>query len=95
MPLPIAPDVKEQAERRLSRIERQVKGLRQMVAEGRYCVDILQQIAAVHEALRGVSKLMVQRYLENCATEGIRSEDPSERQRTYEELLQVIYRFVR
>lgn len=94
-PLPMAPGPREDADRRLARIEGQVRGIRQMVAEDRYCVDVLQQIASVHEALRGVGKLMMQRYLENCATEGIRSEDPDERQETYEELLKVIYRFVR
>lgn len=38
---------------------------------------------------------MMQKYLESCATEGIRSDDPEERDETYEELLKVIYRFVR
>lgn len=93
--LPIAPDLNEQADRRLARIEGQVRGLRKMIDEDRYCVDVLQQIASVHEALRGVGKLMVQKYLESCATEGVRSDDPDERQETYEELLKVIYRFVR
>jgi DNA-binding FrmR family transcriptional regulator len=87
--------LKEQADRRLARIEGQVRGLRQMIAEDRYCIDVLQQVASVHEALRGVGKLMMQRYLESCATEGIRSDDPEERDETYEELLKVIYRFVR
>lgn len=94
-PLPIAPGLKEQADARLARIEGQIRGLRRMIDEDRYCVDVLQQVASVHEALRGVGKLMVQRYLENCATEGIRSDDPDERQETYDELLKVIYRFVR
>jgi DNA-binding FrmR family transcriptional regulator len=93
--LPIAPGLKEQADRRLARIEGQVRGLRKMIAEDRYCVDVLQQVASVHEALRGVGKLMMQKYVENCATEGIRSDDPEEREETYEELLKVIYRFVR
>jgi DNA-binding FrmR family transcriptional regulator len=93
--LPITPGLKEQADRRLARIEGQVRGLRKMIAEDRYCVDVLQQIASTHEALRGVGKLMMQKYLENCATEGIRSEDPEERAETYEELRKVIYRFVR
>lgn len=93
--LPVAPDLKEQANKRLARIEGQVRGLRKMIGEDRYCVDVLQQIASVHEALRGVSKLMMQKYLESCATEGIRSDDPEEREETYEELLKVIYRFVR
>jgi DNA-binding FrmR family transcriptional regulator len=93
--LPLAPDLKKKADRRLARIEGQVRGLRKMIDEDRYCVDVLQQIASVHESLRGVGKLMMQRYLENCATEGIRSDDPEDRQETYEELLKVIYRFVR
>ena len=93
--LPIAPSLKEQADRRLARIEGQVRGLRKMIAEDRYCVDVLQQIASTHEALRGVGKLMMQKYLENCATAGIRSDEPEEREETYEELLKVIYRFVR
>lgn len=93
--LPLAPGLKEQADKRLARIEGQVRGLRKMIAEDRYCVDVLQQVASVHEALRGVGKLMMQKYLESCATEGIRSDDPEERDETYEELLKVIYRFVR
>lgn len=93
--LPIAPDLNEQADRRLARIEGQIRGLRRMIAEDRYCVDVLQQVASVHEALRGVGKVMMQKYLENCATDGIRSEDADERQETYDELLAVIYRFVR
>ena len=94
-PLPLSPSLKEQADKRLARIEGQVRGLRKMVNEDRYCVDVLQQIASVHEALRGVSKVMMQKYLENCATEGIRSDDPERQDETYEELLKVIYRFVR
>ena len=93
--LSTTPGLKEQADRRLARIEGQVRGLRKMIAEDRYCVDVLQQVASVHEALRGVGKLMMQKYLESCATEGIRSDDSDERDETYEELLKVIYRFVR
>lgn len=92
---PVATDLSLQADRRLARIEGQVRGLRKMIGEDRYCVDILQQIASVHEALRGVSKVMMQKYLESCATKGIRSDDAQEREETYEELLKVIYRFVR
>jgi DNA-binding FrmR family transcriptional regulator len=93
--LSVAPSLKQQADRRLARIEGQIRGLRRMIDEDRYCVDVLQQIASTHEALRGVGKLMMQKYLGSCATEGIRSADPQEREETYEELLKVIYRFVR
>jgi DNA-binding FrmR family transcriptional regulator len=64
----IMPAARQDAAQRLSRIEGQIKGIRKMVEEGRYCVEVLGQISAVHEALRGVGKLIMRNYLENCAT---------------------------
>lgn len=88
-------ELRTQADRRLARIEGQIRGLRRMLAEDRECVDVLQQIASVHEALRGVGKVMMHSYLATCATDGIRSRDPEERRESQEELLRVLYRFVR
>ncbi len=78
MPLPIIDqqindEIKEQALRRLAKIEGQVRGLERMIEEGRYCVDILNQVSSVHEALRGVGRLMMKNYLERCASKAIRS----------------------
>ncbi len=66
-------EIKEQALRRLAKIEGQVRGLERMIEEGRYCVDILNQVSSVHEALRGVGRLMMKNYLERCASKAIRS----------------------
>lgn len=82
------------AHRRLKVVEGQVRGLQQMLAEGRYCVEVLMQIAAVQEALRGVSKLVMRHYLENCATRGIRSDDPDEAAVIYDELMEVVFKYV-
>ncbi len=65
-------EIKEQALRRLAKIEGQVRGLERMIEEGRYCVDILNQVSSVHEALRGVGRLMMKNYLERCASKAIR-----------------------
>ena len=54
--------------RRLKIIEGQVRGVQGMVEEGRKCVDILTQVAAVQEGLRNVGKQVMRNYLENCAT---------------------------
>jgi len=54
----IMPAARQDAAQRLSRIEGQIKGIRKMVEKGRYCVEVLGQISAVHEALRGVGKLL-------------------------------------
>lgn len=91
----ITPDIKEQAKARLARIEGQVRGLNRMLDEDRYCVDVLQQISSVHEALRGVGRLMMQNYLSNCATKGMRSGDPEESQRIHQEILDLMYKFAK
>ena len=77
---------------RLKRIEGQIKGIKKMVAEGRPCVEILTQLASTQEALRGLTKLMMRNYLENCATEAIRSKSGEE---IYDELMNVIFKFAK
>ena len=49
-------DIKTSCQKRLSRIEGQVRGLSKMVDEDRYCIDIVTQISAVRAALRRVEE---------------------------------------
>lgn len=77
---------------RLSRIEGQVRGLRRMAEEDRYCVDLLMQIASVQEALRGVGKQVMRHYLQTCATKAIQGRN---RDGIYDELMDVIYKYAR
>jgi DNA-binding FrmR family transcriptional regulator len=91
----IIPLTRKEAARRLNRIEGQIKGIKKMVEEGRYCVEVLGQISAVHEALRGVGKLIMKNYLENCVTNALRSGDRKKADETYRELLEVIYKFAK
>ncbi|RMH02820.1 MAG: transcriptional regulator [Nitrospirae bacterium] len=88
----ISEERKVEAMLRLNRIEGQIKGIKKMVQEGRPCVQILTQLASVQEALRGLTKLMMRNYLENCATEAIRSKAGKE---IYDELMDVIFKFAR
>jgi len=88
----ISEERKADATIRLNRIEGQINGLKKMVAEGRPCVEVLTQLASAQEALRGLTKLMMRNYLENCATEAIRSKTGDE---IYDELMEVIFKFSR
>jgi DNA-binding FrmR family transcriptional regulator len=81
---------RRQAIRRLSIIEGQIRGLRNMVEDDAYCVDVLTQISAIHEALRGVGKVVVRHHLETCVTEGLQGDD-GERRQHYDELMKLIY----
>jgi len=88
----ISEERKADATVRLNRIEGQINGLKKMVVQGRPCVEILTQLASAQEALRGLTKLMMRNYLENCATEAIRSKAGDE---IYDELMDVIFKFAR
>jgi len=83
---------KAEVRRRLKRARGQVDGIERMLEENRPCAQILQQIAAAQEALRGAGKLMVRSYMEKCAAEGIRAGREKE---VYDEFLEIIYRMVR
>ena len=80
--------------KRLRRIEGQVRGLQKMVEEGRYCADVLTQIASVHEALRAVGRELMRNHLKHCASTAIRA-GGEEAESMYDELLDLMYRQVR
>lgn len=88
----ISKERKVEAVQRLNRIEGQIRGIKKMVEDRRPCVEILMQLASTQEALRGMTKLMMRNYLENCATEAIRSRESNE---IYDELMDVIFKFSR
>ena len=57
---------------RLNRIEGQVRGIRAMVEDDRYCVDILTQVSAIQAALNGFNKELLARHIKTCVSEDIR-----------------------
>lgn len=59
-------DNKEQVQKRLSRIEGQVRGISKMVAEDKYCIDILTQVGAIKAALDKVALELVRDHAKHC-----------------------------
>lgn len=56
---------------RLNRIEGQVRGIKNMVEEERYCVEILDQVSAVQAALNGFNKELLANHIRSCVVEDI------------------------
>ena len=56
-------NIKKSSKRRLSIIEGQVRGIKNMVEDEKYCVDIITQIEAVRQALSGVKNVMLNNHL--------------------------------
>ena len=86
----VDPGIKASNQKRLRRIEGQVRGLHKMVTEERYCADILTQVSSVHEALRSVARELMRNHLKHCASNAIRSSD-QEAEAMYDELVQMMY----
>lgn len=66
------PKVKEDSQKRLKRIAGQIKGIQRMIEEERYCIDLLNQIAAVRAALDQVGLIILKGHLETCVTKAIK-----------------------
>lgn len=60
---------------RLSRIEGQVRGIKEMLQRDAYCPDILVQVSAVNAALNSFSKELLASHIHTCVADGIRQGD--------------------
>ena len=63
-----------------------------MLDANRPCVEILTQVAAARQALRGVGKLVVRNYLERCASQAIKK---GREQEVFDELMEIIFKLSR
>ena len=67
------PEVKKDALKRLSYIEGHLSGIRKMLDEDKYCVDILKQTYAVRRAIEKMESLLLEGHLKSCVVEGIQT----------------------
>ena len=79
-------DTKQKLLRRLSIIEGQLRGVRKMVEEERYCVDIITQAGAVKKALSGVENILLENHLSTHVVEQLQK---GEKQKAVKEILKV------
>ena len=85
---------KEAIQKRLRRIEGQVRGLQRMVQEDRYCINVLEQVAAVTRALQSVSLELLDDHLTHCVVDAART-GGAEADRKIAEAKEAIGRLVR
>lgn len=72
---------------RLHRIEGQVRGVAQMLADDRYCIDILHQIQAVKAALTRAESEILKEHAACCVSEAIAAGDPEAQRTKFNELV--------
>jgi DNA-binding FrmR family transcriptional regulator len=70
--------VRVQALRRLNYVSGHVTGIKKMIEEDRYCVDVLKQSYAVRKALERMEELILEGHLRSCVVEGIKGDQESQ-----------------
>lgn len=74
---------------RLKTIEGHIRGIKRMVEQDVYCIDVINQIQAVQSALNKVSTLVFNNHLNTCLITAVRGEDPEEREKVLQEIMEV------
>ncbi|MED5368071.1 MAG: metal-sensitive transcriptional regulator [Pseudomonadota bacterium] len=75
---------------RLKRAEGQIRGIVRLIDEGKYCIDILNQLKAVQKALASVEANILETHIENCVAQTISS--PDDARQKIAELTKIIKR---
>ncbi len=73
-----SPTVREDLQKRLRRIEGQVRGVQKMIDEGRECQDIVQQLAAIRSAVHQTTLILVRSYASECLLKPDADSSPEE-----------------
>ena len=65
-------DAKTEALKRLNYIDGHLSGIRKMLEEDKYCVDVLKQTFAVRRAIEKMESILLEGHLHTCVVEGIK-----------------------
>ncbi len=75
---------RDEVQRRLRRVEGQVRGIQRMVDDDSYCIDVLTQISAATRALQSVALELLDDHLGHCVREAIADGGPEAEEKVAE-----------
>ncbi len=84
---------KQNIQNRLSRVEGQIAGIKRMIGEDRYCVDVLTQVSAVLSALRRVEDDILYQHLHTCVAHAMRSGEKGDQKEKVDEIIDLLNKF--
>lgn len=86
---------KDDYQKRLRRIEGQVRGLQRMVDEDEYCIDVLTQISSVTKALQSVALGLMDEHLRHCVAHAQGRDGHEPQEDMVHEAMQAVERLLR
>lgn len=75
---------------RLSRIEGQIRGIKKMIEQDAYCIDVLNQVSAASSALTSFSKVLLSNHIKSCVVNDLREG----KDESVDELIKTIQKFM-
>ena len=86
---------KDDYQKRLRRIEGQVRGLQRMIEEDAYCVDVLTQVSSVTKALQSVALGLLDEHVLHCVTHAEGRDGPEAQSEMIDEVMRAVERMLR
>ena len=80
---------KKQILNRMNYVSGHFDGIKKMLKDDKYCLDIIKQNEAVAAAIKKINRLILENHLNTCVTEAIQGRDPKERKKKIKELLKI------
>jgi len=77
---------KKKSINRLNRIEGQIRGLKKMIEDDTYCIDIISQTSSARSALKGLEDSLLEQHLSTCVVSQIKN---GKEKKAVEEIIKV------
>jgi len=82
-------EAKKQILKRMNYICGHLEGVKKMINDDKYCIDIILQNKAVISAIRKVNEMVLESHLDTCVAEAIKDKSQKERKKKVKELLKI------
>ena len=83
-------DTKRRADARLAKIEGQIRAVRKMLEDDRYCVDVVRQVQAARSALSGLESVIIEDHVDTCVKHALESGSNNDRKEKVTELVSIL-----
>jgi DNA-binding FrmR family transcriptional regulator len=78
---------------KLNRIYGQVEGVRKMIQDERYCIDILTQLKAIRSAIKSLELSILDTHIASCVEKAIHFQDAAVTQNKIDEIVKLLKNF--
>ncbi len=81
--------LKKQTLIRMNDLSGHLEGIKKMIRDDKYCIDIIKQNEAVIAAIKKVDQIILENHLNTCVSQAIKGKSEKERKKKIKELLEI------